>query len=165
MFESGWWDIPRGPALDVATGEGRNALFLASLGFEVVGVDVSPVALAEARRRALGAGLSVDWRQADLESEPLPKNRYRLVVDFNYLQRSLTVPLKNSLVPGGFVVFETYLIDQREIGHPRNPAYLLQRNELLSMFRDFRVLLYREGKFFDGGRPAFRAGIFAQKPG
>ena len=71
--------------------------------------------------------------------------------------------MKSALAPGGYIVFETYLIDQQTIGHPKNPDYLLAHNELLNHFRDFRVLCYHEGKFADGGEPSFRAGIFAQK--
>ncbi|HET9549784.1 MAG TPA: methyltransferase type 12, partial [Candidatus Binatia bacterium] len=68
-----------------------------------------------------------------------------------------------ALAPGGYIVFETYLIDQQTIGHPENPDYLLAHNELLNYFRDLRILYYREGKFTDGPEPSFRAGILAQK--
>ena len=42
------------------------------------------------------------------------------------------------------MVYETFLIDQAQWGKPKNPDYLLQHNELLEMFRDFRCLRYRE---------------------
>jgi hypothetical protein len=54
-------------------------------------------------------------------------------------------------------------MDQREIGHPQNPQYLLAHNELLNLFRGWRVLYYREGKFSAGAESAFRAGLLAQK--
>jgi tellurite methyltransferase len=158
------WPIPRGRALDIATGKGRNAIFLAEQGFDVVAIDVSPVALDEARRRAAGRSLSISWQQADLEQIDLPKTTYDLIVDFNYLQRSLIPQIKAALKPGGHIIFETYLTGQEMIGHPKNPAYLLRHNELLDLFRNFRVLCYREGKFSAGGETAFRAGILAEKP-
>ena len=158
------WPMPRGRALDIATGKGRNAIFLAEHGFDVVAIDVSPVALDEARQRAAGKSLSISWQQADLERIELPEATYDLVVDFNYLQRSLIPQIKAALKPGGHVIFETYLIGQEMIGHPKNPAYLLRHNELLDLFRDFRVLCYREGKFSAGEETAFRAGILAEKP-
>jgi SAM-dependent methyltransferase len=158
------WPIPRGRALDIATGKGRNAIFLAEQGFDVVAIDVSPVALDEARQRAAGKSLSISWQQADLERIELPEATYDLVVDFNYLQRSLIPQIKAALKPGGHAIFETYLIGQEILGHPKNPAYLLRQNELLELFRDFRVLFYREGKFSAGEEPAFRAGILAEKP-
>ena len=158
------WPIPRGRALDIATGKGRNAIFLAEHGFDVVAIDVSPVALDEARQRAAGKSLSISWQQADLERIELPEATYDLVVDFNYLQRSLIPQIKAALKPGGHVIFETYLTGQEILGHPKNPAYLLRHNELLELFRDFRVLCYREGQFSAGEETAFRAGILAEKP-
>ena len=163
IFATEAWPIPPGRALDVACGKGRNALFLAERGFAVVAVDISPIALEEGRRGAAEKNLAVTWQQADLERIQLEEDAYDLVVDFNYLQRALIPQIKAALRVGGHVIFETYLIDQPAIGHPKNPAYLLQHNELLNFFREYRVLYYREGKFSEGGEPAFRARIFAQK--
>lgn len=153
-----------GKALDVACGKGRNALFLSERGFDVVALDIASVALEEGRRQAVAQGLKIEWRQVDLECVPLAFSGLDLVINFNYLQRSLIGPLKQALKPGGHFIFETYLIDQQAIGHPKNPAYLLRYNELLDFFRDFRVLWYREGKFAAGEETAFRAGILAEKP-
>lgn len=157
------WAIPGGRALDIACGKGRNALFLAERGFDVVAIDISPVALEEGRRLATEKNLTIAWHQADLEQMQLSEGTYDLVVNFNYLQRSLILQIKAALKLGGSVIFETYLIDQPAIGHPKNPAYLLEHNELLNFFRDFRVLYYREGQFSEREERAFRAGIFAQK--
>lgn len=158
------WDISRGQALDLACGKGRNALFLASRGFQVVAIDISPVALAEGRRRAEERHLSIEWQEADLEHARLAESQYRLITNFNYLQRSLFAQIKRALTPAGYVIIETYLIDQQTLGHPRNPAHLLGHNELLEVFAGFRVLWYREGRLNERGEPAFRAGIVAQKP-
>jgi len=163
VFEQFGSILPPGKALDIACGRGRNSLFLAQRGFDVVAIDISPVALAEGRRRAAEKSLSISWRQADLEQIELPGTSYDLMVNFNYLQRSLIPQIKKSLKSGGHVIFESYLIDQRIIGHPKNLAYLLGHNELLDLFRGLRVLYYREGKFTEGGQEAYRAGIFAQK--
>lgn len=163
VFESRCWDVSRGRALDIACGKGRNALYLAELGFDVIAMDISAVALAEGQRRAQEKSLTISWQQADLERIELAQNRYNLIIDFNYLERSLIAKMKPALTVGGHMIFETYLIDQQEIGHPKNPAYLLEHNELLDYFREFRVLCYREGKSGHGDEPSFRAGILAQK--
>ena len=163
ILESDAWHIPRGLALDVAAGKGRNAIFLAEMGFSVVGIDISSVALEEARRRADEKSLAITWLQADLEQIELPTDAYDLIVNFNYLQRSLFPQIRRALRPQGHVIFETYLIDQQAIGHPKNPAYLLDHQELLGHFPSLRVLCYREGKYIDTREAAFRAGIFAQK--
>jgi tellurite methyltransferase len=163
IFQSDSWSIPPGKALDIATGKGRNAIFLAERGFEVVGIDISPIALAEAERWAKQKSLAIAWQQADLEQIESPALRYDLVLNFNYLQRSLVPQIKNTLAPGARVIFETYLIDQQAVGEPKNPDYLLAHNELLDLFRDFRVLYYREGQFLQSGKNAFLAGLLAQK--
>ena len=162
ILESDGWQCPPGRALDIAAGKGRNALYLAERGFKVVAVDISRVALDAARRHAEQKHLQVDFQQLDLE-QSVPEGEYDLVLNINYLERSLIPKIKAALTAGGHVIFETYSIDQQVIGHPKNPNYLLAHNELLDHFREFRVLYYREGKFSDGGEPSFRAGIFAQK--
>jgi 2-polyprenyl-3-methyl-5-hydroxy-6-metoxy-1,4-benzoquinol methylase len=79
IFQSDHGSIPRGKALDIATGTGRNAIFLAERGFEVVGIDISPIALAEAQRCAKEKSLVIAWQQADLEQTELFPGRYDLV--------------------------------------------------------------------------------------
>ncbi len=163
VFESHAWRIQPARALDIATGRGRNAIFLAERGFSVEAIDVSTVAMEQARKAAQEKRLAIDFRQADLDSVKLPDAAYDLILNFNFLQRSLIPKMKKALKLGGHIVFETYLIDQRVLGHPRNPAYLLGHNELLELFREFRVLHYREGKFVEGGKEAYRAGLFGQR--
>lgn len=163
VFENDAWQLPRGRALDIACGKGRNSLYLARLGFEVVAMDISAVALAEGRKGAELKQLRIDWRQTDLEAVQLDEAAFDLIVNFNYLQRSLIPQIRRALKVGGYVIYETYLIDQKEIGHPKNPDYLLRHNELLEHFRDFRTLYYREGKFSDGGDASYRAGLLARR--
>jgi SAM-dependent methyltransferase len=163
VFDNQYADITAGRALDIACGTGRNALFLAEKGFKVTAIDISSVALARAEKRALEKSLAILWRQADLENYTLEMAFYDLVVNFDYLQRPLLTAMKAALKIGGFIIFDTYLVDQQAIGHPKNPDYLLRHNELLDSFRDFRVLYYREGSIISNGERSFRAGIFAQK--
>jgi len=163
VIESDSWAIPRGRALDIACGKGSNALFLAERGFEVVAIDISPVALREGQQQAEESSLTITWQQADLESIALPEESFDVVINFKYLQRSLIPQLIAAVKRGGFFIFETLLIDQQTMGHPSNPDYLLRHNELLHVCRDLRVLFYREGKLGEGSDLSFRAGILAQK--
>ena len=153
--------LPRGRALDVAMGSGRNAIYLAKMGFEVEGVDTCREAIEEALARARGEGVSIQTRVEDLEKIPyIDEDAYDLVICFNYLQRSLMPQMKNWVKPGGMLVYETFIIDQVRFGKPQNPNHLLGYNELLHTFREFRVLRYREGVI--EGRKAI-ASILAQK--
>jgi 2-polyprenyl-3-methyl-5-hydroxy-6-metoxy-1,4-benzoquinol methylase len=153
--------LPRGRTLDVAMGSGRNAIYLAKLGFEVEGVDASKEAIEEALARAREEGVSIQTRVEDLEKIPhIDEEAYDLVICFNYLQRSLIPQMKNWVKHGGMLVYETFIIDQVRFGKPKNPDYLLGYNELLHTFQDFHVLRYREGIIED--RKAI-ASILAQK--
>ena len=75
-------DLPPGKALDIACGEGRNAVWLAGRGWEVTGVDFSPVGLAKARRLAAEHGVDVDWVEADVVEWDPPVATFDLVVVF-----------------------------------------------------------------------------------
>jgi tellurite methyltransferase len=165
MVDSDHWNLRRGKTLDIAAGKGRNALFLASRGFQVTAIDISAVGLEQGRKQAEALSLSIAWEEADLENMELAPAQYDLILDFNYLQRSLIPQIIGALRPGGQVIFETYLIDQQAVGHPKNPEYLLGHGELLNHFREFRILQYHEGRFADVGEPSFRAGLLAQKIG
>lgn len=153
--------LPRGRALDVAMGSGRNTIYLAKMGFDVEGIDISPEAVDNAMESALKAGVTIKAEVTDLEGNYyIEKDAYDLIICFNYLQRSLIPQIKGGLRKGGMVVYETFIVDQVQFGKPKNPDYLLKHNELLDMFCDFRCLRYREGIIED--RKAI-ASIIAQK--
>ena len=138
--------LPVGRALDVAMGSGLNAIYLAEMGFDVDGVDISPEAVNNAMELARSAGVAINARIENLEDKYyIEKGVYDVIICFNYLQRSLMPQIKDGLRKGGMIVYETFIVDQAQFGKPGNPDYLLQHNELLDMFRDFRCLRYREG--------------------
>jgi SAM-dependent methyltransferase len=146
--------LPKGRALDIACGEGRNAIFLAKNGYDVDAVDYSHVAIERGSKVAKKDGLTVNFIHADLEGYLIPPDNYDLIIDFYYLQRSLVPAIKDGLRKGGVVLFETYTVEQKKIGPPRNPEYLLQPNELLKIFGDFHLFFYREGVFEEEERKA-----------
>ncbi len=154
----------RGAALDVAMGTGRNALFLASLGYEVTGIDVSGVAVARCRDEASRRGLSIEAVQADLESYELSQAAYDIVIDFYYLQRDLAPRLEAALRPGGVLVFESFTTEQRRFGWgPQQEAFLLRPGELRSLFPGLEVLAYREGEVESARGSKAVAGLVARK--
>jgi tellurite methyltransferase len=135
--------LPRGHVLELAMGEGQNAIFLAQHGFSVTGVDISDVAVERAVRLAQMA--NVEARRMGLCTVDLPPNSYDVVACFYYLQRDLWPQIVHTLRPGGMVIYETVTEEQAPYGHPTNPAYLLQPNELVKAFSDLRIRLYRDG--------------------
>jgi SAM-dependent methyltransferase len=157
--------LPRGKALDVAAGEGRNTLFLAQHGFNVEAVDISKEGLSKARKLAKVKGVKIKTVLADLDQYPIEKERYDLITDFYFLDRRLIPRIKKGLRKGGRIVFETYLIEHSNICRegPRNPKYLLKPNELLKLFGGFHILFYREGIFREGGKKKAIASLIAEK--
>ena len=78
--------LPRGTVLHVAIGHGRNSIYLARLGFEVDGVEISREAVEYAVEAAKAAGARVHAQVADLEKDfHIPAETYDVIVCFNYL--------------------------------------------------------------------------------
>lgn len=108
---------PLGPVLTLGEGEGRNALFLASLGYDVVAVDQSEIGLAKARQRAAEEGLTIETRQADLREFQIKPNAWSGIVSiFCHLPPDIRVPLHAAVVkglrPSGVFILESYAPDQ-----------------------------------------------------
>lgn len=141
--------VPR--ALDVASGRGRNALWLAAAGYETEAVDRDAEALTHLSRLAAGAGGTVATRTEDLErpDASLGQARYDLIVVCRYLHRPLFAAIRKALRPGGVLVYETFTAAQAARGRPTNPAFLLQAGELPALVAPLRVLRQHEGEVND----------------
>ncbi|WP_200762130.1 class I SAM-dependent methyltransferase [Nitrosophilus alvini] len=124
-------------ALDIACGFGRNAKFLAKVGFLVDAVDISDVALEK-----LSKTENINTIVADLDEYEIPKKSYDLIVCSYYLNRRLFPFIKEGLKPGGVVIYETFLLSENI--KPFKEEYLLRVNELLGLFYDFHIIYYEE---------------------
>lgn len=157
--------LPKGKALDIASGEGRNAVFLAQHGFDVDAVDISERGLKKSRKLAREKGVRINTYLVDLDQYQIEKEKYDLIANFYFLRRSLIPKIKKGLKKGGKVIFETYTLEQRKIGTegPKQARYFLKPNELLWLFKDFQILFYREGIFKEGGRRKAIASLIAEK--
>ncbi len=137
-------DLPvSGRALDVAAGSGRLALWMARRGLEVTAVDVSPVGLALARRRA--EGLSLETVELDLEESPLPEGPFDLVTCFHYEQASLWPQMKARLAPGGLLVAETLTTTNLERHAHPSRRWLVTPGELRARAEGLELVSYDEG--------------------
>jgi SAM-dependent methyltransferase len=157
--------LPKGRALDVATGEGRNAVFLAQKGFEVDAVDISEKGLKKARKLAREKRVKINTFLVDLDRFHIEKERYDLVANFYFLKRRLIPRIRKGLKKGGKVIFQTYLLEHRTFGTggPKQAKYFLKPNEPLRLFKKFRILFYREGIFKEGGKRKAVASLIAEK--
>lgn len=157
--------LPGGRALDIASGRGRNALFLAEQGMSVTALDVSEEALAQLGREATRRGLKVVTRRVDLEADPrLPAELFDLVIDFFYLHRPLLPLLRHAVRPGGVAVLRTFSHAGPFPGGPKNPEFVLRPGELLEMFAGWEILLHEEG-MEPSRKGGSLAGIVARRPG
>lgn len=138
--------LPLGRALDIAMGEGRNAVFLAKKGFVVDGVDISEVAIRKANRLAKESNVRIATVNADLNTYEIKPATYEVILNIQYLQRSLIPEIKKGLKRGGVIVFENQTIDQLKLpgsaGLRRD--YLLNQGELKELFKGFKILYYAE---------------------
>jgi SAM-dependent methyltransferase len=142
-------------AMDVACGTGRDAVYLALNGYDVLAVDLLPDALDRAADLARRSGVVITTLVMDVESGPmLPPGPFDLVTVFRFLHRPLFPLLRDAVAPGGYLVYETFHERNLATGSgPRNPAHLLGSGELLSAFSGFESLICRDpierdGRFF-----------------
>ena len=117
--------------MDIGAGEGRNALFLASRGLDVLAVDQSEVGMQKAQRRASERGLSLRTRAVDLQDFEAADNSLDVVSSiFVHLPAALRAAVHRRvgawLKPGGVFVLEAYAPDQieRGTGGPKDPLLL-----------------------------------------
>lgn len=146
LAESLLRNLPSGRALDVAAGEGRMALWLASKGWQVTALDFSAVGLDKGRSRAEELGLQLDWRLADALTEDLGESAYDLVIIL-YLHlpsqdiRDLLGRCARALAPGGQLLVLGHDKDNllRGVGGPQDRA-LLYDTQLLTPPAELRLL-------------------------
>jgi tellurite methyltransferase len=144
--------LPRGRALDVACGAGRNALFLAANGYDVTALDISRVALERGRRSAAERGLEIEWLCADLDDDParaLPAGPFDLVIWVRYVHRTLLQHLAAHLAPGGALLCEQHLLTGEAVAGPSSTQFRLAPGELLAAAHGMRIEHSFEGLAVD----------------
>lgn len=154
-----------GPVLDLACGEGQNGMVFSMKGFSVTFCDKSAKALARVAQTAKENGVNADLWEVDLEQDnvnPFLAGHYGIILVFRYLHRPLMPCIRKALRKGGLLFYETYTVDQREYGRPRNPRYLLKSGELLNLFSNWRIFHYFEGVKYAPERAV--AQLVCQKP-
>lgn len=138
--------LPPGRAIDLACGEGRNAIWLASLGWQAEGVDWSDVAIAKARKLAAHAGVDATFAVTDLRTYSPEAGAYDLVL-LAYLQvpaadRAIVFSrAANAVAPGGTLFLIAHdghnLTDGT--GGPKDPAVLYEPDDVVAHLGDLVV--------------------------
>jgi len=170
--------LPRtGKALAVADGEGRNGVWLARQGLDVLSIDFSPAAQAKARALAAEHQVAVDFVEADVHAWPYPEEVFDVVVEI-FTQFS-TPPdrarkwagMRRALKRGGLLIVEGYTPKQLDYGTggPKQVEQLYTRDMLQRAFGDFAdvVIVEEERELHEGsahsGMSAY-IGLTARRP-
>ncbi|MEK6612657.1 MAG: class I SAM-dependent methyltransferase [Gemmatimonadota bacterium] len=169
--------IPPGRVLSIADGEGRNGVFLATLGYDVTAVDASTVGLAKAQRLAATRGVEITTIAADLADFVIAPDSWEGIVSIFChlsppLRRRVHQQVVRGLVPGGLYVLESYSVQQllHGTGGPKSAELLPTLDALCAELAGLDLLhsleLERdihEGAFHDG--PSAVVQIIARRPG
>ena len=133
-----------GEALDLACGLGANALYLAARGFKTVAWDISSVALARLQDEAKARKVTVTVREADLSISKIPPDSFDVITVGHFLERGMVAEICRGLRVGGLLYYQTFTRDRISERGPDNPAFRLGENELLELFAQLQILVYRE---------------------
>ena len=159
--------LPRqGCSLDLACGLGANALLLAEHGLESHGWDISSVALAKLHQSAVDRGLTVTTEQRNVEILAPAPNSFDVIVVSRFLYRPICASLVDALNPGGLLFYQTFNKHHSSAGGPRNPAYLLDTDELLSLFYSLTIIAHHEDGMPGNSQPGLgcQSYLLGQKP-
>ena len=126
----------------------------------MVAIDGARTALAHVR----AADPRIACVQMDLDTPGIRPRAVDTVIVVNFLDRRLFAAVTEWVRPGGMLLWDTFLLEQREIGHPRNPEFLLRRGELAERLAGaFELLATREGLVEEPAGPCYRGGVVAQR--
>ena len=147
-------------ALDLACGMGRNAKFLASLGFKVDALDISPIAI-----ESLKDIENIEPKEVDFDSYILPENSYDLIVCTYFLKRELFPQIEKALREDGIFIFETFMHHPDNTKVPSNKTFLLNEGELEATFDDRYEILHLREFMEEGvcGEKSMKASMVAKK--
>lgn len=144
-------DILRDPVLLLAEGEGRNAVFLASMGLKVHGVDGSAVGLAKAQALAKSKGVTIQTEVADFGTFEPEAGAYGSVVSISAhlpsaIRQRLYPLVERCLRSDGIILLESYAEDQlaRNTGGPKDPDMLMTVAKIEREFPNFEPILLQE---------------------
>ncbi|MEH0861875.1 MULTISPECIES: class I SAM-dependent methyltransferase [Halobacteriovorax] len=138
--------IPRGSTvLDIGMGEGRNAVFLATKGYKVTGVDISSVAIEKSLKLARQAGVRIKTIHKSVDHLKIADNSLDAIICFYFVDREISEKLKKWLKPGGVIIYEGYTVaHKKKFNDDSIDSYFLKSAELLNMFNDFKILKFEE---------------------
>ncbi|MCF6324448.1 MAG: class I SAM-dependent methyltransferase [Gammaproteobacteria bacterium] len=137
--------LPKGGcALELACGMAANAAFLAQHGLCTTAWDISEVVIERLKASPAMKDLAITFEARDIVRQPPPAASFDVITVSYFLDRSLVPYIKRALKPLGLIFYQTFTQTYVNEGGPRSRDFRLADNELLQLFSDYQVLVYRE---------------------
>ncbi len=157
--------FPDGRALDIATGTGRNAVFLAAQGYTVDALDTSREGLTIARENAAKRGIEdrCSWIHADAFEYSYPEAAYDVITIQSFQVIERLTDIKAALAPGGVLYYKAHLRASEPLDYGPSDRHRLGANELLRACLDLNVLHYREYTTGESDHRGAYAQVIARK--
>ena len=142
--------------LDIGCGSGRDLVYMANHGWETCGIDYIPAALNKYKQLSSRNGVPARALEMDLEKDPQSfvelNEQFELIQVFRYLHRPLLGLLEPKILPGGYLIYQTFVEGCEVFGKPKRPRFILKYGELASHFSSFEILVDKK-VILDDGRP------------
>lgn len=127
--------------LDLGCGGGRDAVYLAKHGMEVIAIDNKANVLSRAKQLAQSSGAQVKFKCCDLSQiDCLPAGQFDVIIGVRFLNRALMPKLLERLNPNGFIIWQTFVENGQLIESPKNPNFILQPGELAQVFQSLDII-------------------------
>lgn len=143
--------LQKGKCLDIAMGEGRNAVYLAQHGFDVRGFDISEVAVDHARKLAIDTGVTITADRTDMDMFLMGVMTYDCIVMTHFkpnVPRYYSEMIR-ALKQGGTLLVESHMVGEMTEAIGKEESFRDQyfgSNELLRNISGLRILFYQEGE-------------------
>ncbi len=156
--------LRKGETLDVAMGEGRNSIYLASKDYQVTGIDFVEPAVLRAKNLAKESGVNIETKVQDLSFFLVPLMKYDTIIvsDF-HPPVTLFKSLARGLNKGGTLMMEGYTVEQLRLenAYKPEPFECFKPNEALEYVKELHLVLYNERQI---SPKEARVQLIARKP-
>ena len=149
----------QGYVLDLACGKGRHSLFLSSLGYNVLSVDINKKSLSFFKDKLIKKKV-IDVE--NINNWPLEKKKFEIVVVTNFLNRTIFPLIIDSINEGGYLIYETFSEGQEKIGKPNNSKYILKSRELIELTIEMQLIDYENIYINNFADHSFKQRIFSK---
>ena len=134
----------QGKALDLASGLGANALFLAQHNMESHAWDISSIAIEKLKEISNSLNLNINTEVRDVVTSPPEENSFDVIVVSHFLDRQIMPNIIAALRKNGLLFYQTFTKLRVQETGPSSDKYRLGKNELLDLCKDLDTIVYRE---------------------